>query len=117
ERLANHALGQALGLLWRLGELDEPRLAPSARMDLRFDDDPSQLLGNVGSLGRSLDHLASGDGNAVLLKDLLRLELVEFQCTSSWMHRGWRRLRPAAPLARRLVARHAPCCRQGSTAP
>jgi hypothetical protein len=77
---AQDPLGERLGLVGRLGELDPAGLAAPAGQDLRLDDDRlADLLGDLARLlGRAGD-FARRDRNAARAQQLLGLVLVKVQ--------------------------------------
>ena len=84
QRHADDGLGELLGLVGRLGELDAAALAAAAGVDLRLDDDgaAAEALGDLRGLGGVERDLAARHGDAVPREDLLGLILVDF-------HGGW----------------------------
>ena len=81
---AEDLAGDLASLLRRVAELDAARLATSADVDLRLDDDGyAKLAGDrFGLLGGGGD-LAGLHGNAVPAQDFLRLVLMNLQLFSS----------------------------------
>src|SRR6266581_1988054 len=76
---AEHALRSRAHRLEVARDLDSAGLAASARMDLCLDDPDAaaQCLGRLDSLVGARRHLASGNRNAIVPKDVLGLIFVQ----------------------------------------
>src|SRR5690606_5437545 len=115
--IGEHELGGLAGLVGRTDELDEPGLAATAGVDLRFDDgepavaETGRLHGAGVGRGRVLgafNNLTGRHGDARLSQQFTRLIFVDLQCACAparrwWVGDGEPRARSAPP--RRFPAR------------
>ena len=100
EGLAEHVLGEAHGLFDRFGQFDaaleavrEGALAPPAGVDLGLDhrqgvSGSEDLLGRRLGLGDGLAGLTGGNGDAMLLEQLLGLVLVDVHSVQAGSSNG-----------------------------